>query len=112
MANAEQSNRTGRARRPEDLDRGLALALVLSLLLIGLYFTSTRPALLAHRALSLTARQYLDDLDALRERARYLGELKRGLEVDAITVERAFREVYTDAAEPGEKKLEPRRPAR
>src|SRR5262245_33379096 len=98
MANA-QTKPTGRQRRrPDEIDRGLALALVLSLLLIGLYFTSTRPALLAHRALSVTARQYLDELDTLRERARYLGELKRGLEVDAITVERAFREVYTDAA--------------
>jgi hypothetical protein len=32
--------------------------------------------------------------------------------VDAITVERVFREVYSNAAEPGEKKLEPQREQR
>jgi hypothetical protein len=113
MTNAGDTTREAGARsRQEERQRGLALALVLSLLLIGLYVTSTRPALLAHRSLSATARQYSDELDKLRDRARYLGELKRGLEVDAITVERAFREVYEDAAEPGEKKLEPRRGAR
>ena len=99
-------------RRREEIDRSLALTLVLSLLLIGLYFTSTRPALLAHRALALTNRRYSEELAALRDRARYLSELRRGLEMDAITVERAYREVYSNAAEPGEKKLEPRRPPR
>ncbi|MFO0985330.1 MAG: hypothetical protein U1E76_26965 [Planctomycetota bacterium] len=86
----------------EQLNRSLALAFVLSLLLVGLYVTSTRPATMMHRELTARVRDLTQRIDDLRERDRYLSELRRALEVDATTVERVYRQVYSEAAEPGE----------